>query len=213
MTAERVPPTNAAMKPEPPIASARLNARSAPASGTTWSQVSSMMPAPVPWTTTAAATAPARTPPRMPYPIFSSDELDGMPVSDRPVLCEGDGECDEEERDADPVVETALDVQALADSHRKARGRDDGLAEGRIGRGENDRDEERLGPGEVAEQHQRDGEPGEDRQRESDPEQARGMPSDRRVQRGRCARRRRRGRRPGSLRRRPRPRIPPPPGR
>ena len=74
-----IPPTNAAMKPEPPIASASPKPRSAPASGTTWSQVASTKRRPPAWTTTAAATAPATTPPRTPYPIFSSTSSAAAP--------------------------------------------------------------------------------------------------------------------------------------
>ena len=69
-----------------------------------------------------------------------------MPVPDRSLLGEGDREGDEEERDADPVVEAGLDVQALTDPYRQSLRRDDGLAERGVGRGEDDRDEERLGP-------------------------------------------------------------------
>ena len=128
-----------------------------------------------PWTTTAAATAPARTPPRTPYPIFSKTSCDGMAVPDRTLLRQGDGERDEEERHADPVVEARLDVQALADPHRQPLRRDDGLAERRVGGGEDDRDEERLGPRESSgAATSATSEAGEDRQRQSDPEEARG---------------------------------------
>ena len=46
-------------------------------------------------------------------------ELDGVAVSDRSFLRQRDGERDEKERHADPVVEAALDVEALTDSDRE----------------------------------------------------------------------------------------------
>ena len=58
-------------------------------------------------------------------------------------LCERKG--DVEKRHADPVVKATLDVQALPDPHRETGVGDDGLAEGGIGRREDDRKDERLG--------------------------------------------------------------------
>ena len=70
-----------------------------------------------------------------------------------------DGKRNEEERDANPVVQPALDVEALADAVGKARRRDDGLAERSVGRREDDREEQRLGPREITEQRDPDDEP------------------------------------------------------
>ncbi len=106
-------------------------------------------------------------------PDLLEDELDGVAVPDRALLCEGDGERDQEERYADAVVEAGLDVQALTDPHRQPLRRDDGLAESRVGGREDDGHEERLGPRQVREHEERDDEAGEDRQRQPDPEQPR----------------------------------------
>ncbi len=94
-------------------------------------------------------------------------------MPDRAVLGLGHGDRDEKERDADPVVEPALDVEALADAHGKAWRRDHRLPERSIGWREDDGEDQSLGPGEVAEDREGDDEPGEDRQWEPDPEQAR----------------------------------------
>ena len=103
-------------------------------------------------------------------------ELGGGAVADRAVLGQRDGERDEEERDADPVVQPGLDVEALADAGGKAWRRDDRLAERRVGRREDDREEQRLGPREIAEERDAGDEAGEDRERQPDPEQARRYP-------------------------------------
>ncbi len=50
-------------------------------------------------------------------PDLLQHELGRSAVSDRAVLRQRDGERDEEERDADPVVQPALDVEALADAY------------------------------------------------------------------------------------------------
>ncbi len=100
-------------------------------------------------------------------------ELGGVAVSDRSFLRQRDGERDEEERHADPVVEATLDVEALTDSDRKATRRDDDLTERGIGRREDDREHESFGPREVAEERDCGDEPGDDRERKPDPEQPR----------------------------------------
>ena len=57
-----------------------------------------------------------------------------MTVANGALVGEGDGKRDEEQRDADPVVETALDVEALSNPHGEAWGGDDRLPERGIGR-------------------------------------------------------------------------------
>ena len=84
------------------------------------------------------------------------------------------GEHDEEQRDADPVVEAALDVEALPHPGRQPGEHDDRLAEGRVGRCEDHGEEEGLRPPEPAEERQRHDEAGDDGQRQPDAEQASG---------------------------------------
>jgi len=59
----------------------------------------------------------------------------------------------EEQRHADPVVETALDVQALADPTRDPRLGDDRLPESGVGRRQDDPDDGGLPEGQLAEDH------------------------------------------------------------
>ena len=83
------------------------------------------------------------------------------------------GECkrDEEERDADSVVEAALDVEPLSDPRRDPLVGDDRLAERRVGAREHDREHERLDQAD-ARQHADPGESAEgDRERQANPEQ------------------------------------------
>ena len=101
-------------------------------------------------------------------------ELGGVAVSDRSFLRQRDGERDEEERHADPVVEATLDVEALTDSDGETTRRDDDLTERGIRRGEDDREHESFGPREVSEERDCGDEPGDDREREPDPQQPRG---------------------------------------
>ena len=86
----------------------------------------------------------------------------------------GHGQHDVEERHADPVVETALDVEPLADPGREPRLGDHRLAQRRVGGSEHDRDHERLRDGERAEERRRDDGAQQDREREPDAEQAHG---------------------------------------
>ena len=62
------------------------------------------------------------------------------------------GEDDEQQRNADPVVQSTLDVEALPDAGREPRLCNYRLAERRVRRGEHDRKHERLGDGELAEE-------------------------------------------------------------
>jgi hypothetical protein len=95
------------------------------------------------------------------------------PVGD-PGLDVGDRHRGEQERDADPVVEPALDVEPLADPARDAGFGDDRLAERGIRRGQDDGQDDRLLDRELVE-HERAGDGAErDRQRQADPEQADG---------------------------------------
>ena len=75
------------------------------------------------------------------------------------------GECkrDEEERDADSVVQAALDVEPLPDPRRDPIVGDDRLAERRVGAGKHDREHERLDQAD-ARQH---ADPGERSERRS----------------------------------------------
>ena len=77
----------------------------------------------------------------------------------------------EEQRYADPVIEPAFDVQALADPSRDAWLGDHRLAEGGVGRRQDHPDDHGLPEGQLAEDHG-GGERSEcDRQRQPDPEQ------------------------------------------
>ena len=67
-------------------------------------------------------------------------------VADRSGLRLRDREHDPEQRHADPVVEAALDVQALSHSAREPRQRHDRLTERRVRRREDHREEQRFGP-------------------------------------------------------------------
>ena len=96
------------------------------------------------------------------------DELRGVAVADRTVLRERDCERDEEERHADAVVQSALDVEALPDADGQPRRRHDRLPEGGVGGGEDDGEDERLGPREVTQQDERREEAGADRERQAD---------------------------------------------
>ena len=109
-------------------------------------------------------------------PDLLENELHRVPMPDRALLGLRDREGDEEERDADPVVESALDVEALANADRKARHGHDRLAERRVGRREDDRDHERLRPAQRVQEGERGDEAEEDRERKPDPEQARRSP-------------------------------------
>ena len=84
----------------------------------------------------------------------------------------GGGDGGEQERHADPVVEPALDVQALADPARDARIGDDRLAERGVGRRQDDPDDGRLPEGQLAEDRRRRERTESDGQGQADPEQA-----------------------------------------
>ena len=161
------------MKPEPPIGSAIPKASAAPASGAIRSQPSSTRPR-----------RPASLDDRRgreardhagedPVADLLRDDPRGRPVADHALLRLRDPEGDEEERHADPVVETAFDVQSLPDPRRELRERDDRLAERGVGGGEDHREDERLRPRERPENGNGDDESEYERQRETDPEQAR----------------------------------------
>ena len=125
------------------------------------------------WTTTAAAAAPANTPAEDAVPDLLGDELDRFAVTDRALLCLGDRQSDEEEWDADAVIEAGLDVEALTHPQRKAAQRDDGLTQRGVGWREDDREHERLRPREVAEKCDRDDESREQGERKPDSEKPR----------------------------------------
>ena len=107
----------------------------------------------------------------------------------------------EQQRHADPVVEPALDVQPLADPARDARLGDDRLAEGGVGRRQDDPEDDRLPDGQHVEDH---APPRALRGRSSAAARSRAgaaAPRSRAAAlRSRCARRRRRARAPASPR-------------
>jgi hypothetical protein len=77
----------------------------------------------------------------------------------------------EQQRDADPVVQAALDVQSLADSWRDARLGDDCLPECSVGGRQHDRQDDGLCDGDLPEDHSRRNGAERDRQRQADTEQ------------------------------------------
>ena len=107
----------------------------------------------------------------MPQPIASTTSSSAWLPVDSAGVGLGHGERDREQRDAQAVVEPALDVQALADPRRQACVGDDGLPERGVGRGEHDREHDRLRPRDVG-QHEHAGDcAGHDRQRQTDAQQ------------------------------------------
>ena len=101
------------------------------------------------------------------------NELDSVAVADRSLLGQRDGERDEKQRHADPVVEATLDVEALTNSDRETARCDDDLSERGIRGRQDDREHESFGPREVSEERDCGDEPGDDREREPDPQQPR----------------------------------------
>ena len=85
----------------------------------------------------------------------------------------GDGQPkkDEQDRYADAVVESALDVQPLADVGRDTLIGDHRLAQRRVGRRQHGREDRDLEQGQAAEQHHTDPETEHDRQRQADQQQ------------------------------------------
>ena len=88
-----------------------------------------------------------------------------------PLVPFGEGKRDEEKRDADSVVQTALDVQPLPDPRRDPVVGDDRLAERRVGAGKHDREHECLDQGDAGQHADPDEGAERDRQRQADPEQ------------------------------------------
>ena len=88
-----------------------------------------------------------------------------------PLVPFGEGKRDEEERDADSVVQAALDVETLPDPRRDPLVGDDRLAERRVGAGEHDREHERLDQADAGQHADPDERAGGDRERQTDPEQ------------------------------------------
>ena len=97
-----------------------------------------------------------------------------MPASDCALLRLSDRERDQEERYADAVVEAALDVQALSDSRGESLQAHDGLPEGRVRRGEDDREDECLRPRERVQERERGDESGHEGERQAESQQPRG---------------------------------------
>jgi hypothetical protein len=76
----------------------------------------------------------------------------------------GNREHDPEQRHTDPVVETALDVQALSHAAWEPRQRHDRLTERRVRRREDHGEQQRLGPGELGKHEEGDQKSGHKRQ-------------------------------------------------
>ena len=96
------------------------------------------------------ARAPA--PPRIPYPISSATIAIAWCELATLRLDVGGRQHDVQQRDADPVVQPALDVEPLADPRRQARQRDHRLAERRVGRGQEHPEDERFADRHAVEQ-------------------------------------------------------------
>ena len=158
------------MKPEPPIGSAIPNASPAPASGTICSQEPPTWACRLATTTTPAAATPGHSG-QDPVADLLEHQPNRTPVADCSRLGLRDRQHDPEHRHADPVIQAALDVQALSNSAREPHQRDDSLAEGCVGRRENHRKQQRLGPQSSGNTTRARTETGHERQRQADPEQ------------------------------------------
>src|SRR3954453_1525682 len=176
------PPVNAAMKMLPPSALAMPAASNAEAAVRICLQCGSISSRRVEKRNASAPTVPAGMPPSSPYPICSSTRFVAACPEDVPGVGLGDRDRDEEDRDAEPVVEAALDVEALSDAGRDALIGDDRLAQRGVRAGEHDREHGRLrdaDPGDHQRAHQG---AGDDREREADaqqPQRHRELPTER----------------------------------
>ena len=99
-------------------------------------------------------------------------EVHRRAVSDRALVRLGNRDRDQEQRDADAVVEPALDIEALADARRNPGVGNDRLPERSVRRGEHDRKQHGLDERELSEHGDTRESAGHDRQRQPDREQA-----------------------------------------
>ena len=104
-------------------------------------------------------------------PDLLEHESDGVMRGDRILIRLRERQRDEEERHAEAVVQTALDVEPLPDSHGKAPIGHDHLSQRGVGGRERDREHERLGPRELTEDGARGKRAQNDREWKPDPEQ------------------------------------------
>jgi hypothetical protein len=93
-------------------------------------------------------------------------------VSDRALVCLGNRDRDQQQWDADAVVQPALDIQALTDARRNPGVGDDRLPERSVRRCEDNREQHGLDERELTENGDTRESAGNDRQRQPDPEQA-----------------------------------------
>jgi hypothetical protein len=93
-------------------------------------------------------------------------------VSDRTLVRLGDRDRDQEQSDADAVVEPTLDIETLADARRDPGVGNDRLPERSVRRGEHDRKQHGLDERELSEHDDTRESAGHDRQRQPDREQA-----------------------------------------
>ena len=153
------PATKAAMKPEPPRPVAAPYASAAPAAGITCRHGARDQ--------VAAAGLDDDHPDQRARRRARQQAIADPSVHDRDRavtlgdvgLHVGGGHGQEEQRDADPVVEPALDVQPLADALRHVRVGDDRLPQRCVRRRQRDPEDDRFLNAELAEQDRRDGAP------------------------------------------------------
>ena len=159
------------MKPDPCSPTAIPYASAAPATGMTCRQVAAIRSCRPAWITIPAISRPGADPGEHAEPeLLEQQRARAAPAGDL-GLDVGDGDGREQQRDADPVVEPALEVEPLADRLRDALVADDGLAERRVGRREHDAEDHRLPDREHAEDRGRGHGSERDRQRQADAEQ------------------------------------------
>lgn len=117
-------------------------------------------------------------------PLISGDLFGEHPQRVGLAASAGDGrqQC-QQQRDADPVVKAALDVQRLPHNLRKSGVRDDRATKPGIGRSEDHAQDKRLAERERAEQGHRDQPSQHDRQRQAGAKQGTGIEAPRRSAR------------------------------
>ena len=86
------------------------------------------------------------------------------------TLGRGDGQRDQQQRDAEAIVQAALDVQTLSNPRRQTLIGNDGLAERGVGRRDGDGQKGGLDQAQPGKHEQGDADPGEDGQRKPDAE-------------------------------------------
>ena len=166
-----MPATNAAMNPDPSSALAIPYASAAPAAGMTGRHAGGDQVAPARLGDDRGDQQPGdHAAQGAVADLFHEQRGRAAPAGDV-GLGVGDRDRREQQGDADPVVEAALDVEALADALRHARLGDHGLPERRVGRRQHDREDHRLPNGQLAEDRGGGHGAQRDRERQADPEQ------------------------------------------